>query len=97
MPSLSEEEQHQYAQLAIKIFQKYRPEDTNPYDKMQKETKIPTCVMSGRPLTGKINPKNPLQTCLDCQFWMCSTCRHCAYENEIQKAEICPMCHSRTV
>lgn len=84
MPSLSEEEQHQYAQLAIKIFQKYRPEDTNPYDKMQKETKIPTCVMSGRPLT-------------DCQFWMCSTCRHCAYENEIQKAEICPMCHSRTV
>ena len=53
MPSLSEEEQHQYAQLAIKIFQKYRPEDTNPYDKIQKETKIPTCVMSGRPLTGK--------------------------------------------
>jgi hypothetical protein len=57
MPSLSEEEQHQYAQLAIKIFQKYRPEDTNPYDKMQKETKIPTCVMSGRPLTGKTKPK----------------------------------------
>ena len=82
LPMLTEEQREQYTQLAIKIFQKYKPQDANQYDRMHKDTKVPTCIVSGRPLT-------------DCQFWMCSVCRHCAYEQEVNQLVICPLCHSQ--
>ena len=51
-------------------------------EKTQKKIKVPTCIVSGRPLT-------------DCQFWMCATCRHCAYENEVHQLIVCPLCHTQ--
>ena len=45
------------------------------------DTKFPTCIVTGRPL-------------LDYQFWMCSTCKHRAYENDIRTMSTCPLCHA---
>lgn len=45
------------------------------------ETQFPTCVVTGRPL-------------MDYQFWMCSTCKHRAYEQEIRSLANCPLCHT---
>ncbi|TPP55776.1 hypothetical protein FGIG_00423 [Fasciola gigantica] len=44
------------------------------------ESKIPICVVTGQPVT-------------DYQFWMCPTCRHSAYEQEIARLRNCPLCH----
>ena len=44
-------------------------------------TKFPTCIVSGRPL-------------MDYQFWMCGTCKHRAYEQEISTLNHCPLCHA---
>lgn len=45
------------------------------------DTKFPTCIVTGRPL-------------MDYQFWMCGTCKHRAYEQEINKLNHCPLCHA---
>ena len=45
------------------------------------DTKFPTCIVSGRPL-------------MDYQFWMCGTCKHRAYEQEISALNHCPLCHA---
>ena len=45
------------------------------------DTKFPTCIVSGRPL-------------MDYQFWMCGTCKHRAYEQEISTLNHCPLCHA---
>ena len=45
------------------------------------DTKFPTCIVTGRPL-------------MDYQFWMCGTCKHRAYEQEINKINHCPLCHA---
>ncbi|MCP9265269.1 hypothetical protein DINM_020523 [Dirofilaria immitis] len=46
------------------------------------DIKFPTCVASGRPL-------------LDQQFWLCSTCKHRAYKEEINLLKFCPLCHGK--
>ncbi|KAJ8321655.1 hypothetical protein KUTeg_000126 [Tegillarca granosa] len=45
------------------------------------DTKFPTCIVTGRPL-------------LEYQFWMCSACKHRAYETEITRRQTCPLCHT---
>ncbi|KAI0210976.1 hypothetical protein LSAT2_004250 [Lamellibrachia satsuma] len=46
------------------------------------ETKFPTCVVTGQPL-------------FDYQFWMCTVCKHRAYEKDITQKATCPLCHTR--
>ncbi|VDK76030.1 unnamed protein product [Onchocerca ochengi] len=96
LDSFTADERKIYKKLAIKIFMKYLPKDT----RMNKvectacfaqiedycqvcplcDTKFPTCVVTGRPL-------------LDHQFWLCPTCKHRAYEQEIKLLKFCPLCH----
>lgn len=45
------------------------------------DTKFPTCIVTGRPL-------------MDYRFWMCGTCKHRAYEQEINALNHCPLCHA---
>ncbi|KAK3580220.1 hypothetical protein CHS0354_012747 [Potamilus streckersoni] len=95
--SLTPEQRQQYEELALEIFTKHSPKDS----KAQKiectgcsasipdwstacpscDTKFPTCIVTGRPL-------------LEYQFWMCSSCKHRAYESEIAKRQNCPLCHT---
>uniref|UniRef100_A0A7E4V0B2 WD_REPEATS_REGION domain-containing protein n=1 Tax=Panagrellus redivivus TaxID=6233 RepID=A0A7E4V0B2_PANRE len=98
MPTLSDDERDRYKQLAIKIFLENPPIDTREA-KMECttceavisdcsivcpnpscNTRFPTCIVSGRPL-------------LDYQFWLCPSCKHRAYEQEIQAYRYCPLCH----
>ena len=44
------------------------------------DTRFPVCIVSGRPL-------------FDYQFWLCPSCKHRAYEQEIQSYKFCPLCH----
>ena len=46
------------------------------------ETKFPTCIVTGQPL-------------FDYQFWMCTVCKHRAYEKDITDKVTCPLCHTR--
>ena len=41
----------------------------------------PVCIASGQPL-------------LDFNSWVCSTCKHRAYNHEVTKFKNCPLCHS---
>ncbi|XP_077990221.1 WD repeat-containing protein 35-like isoform X1 [Glandiceps talaboti] len=91
------EQTKQFEELALEIFTKHSPKDTrqNKAECTSCETmipdwcavcpscdtKFPTCIVTGRPL-------------MDYQFWMCSTCKHRAYENEISALNNCPLCHS---
>ena len=43
--------------------------------------RFPVCVVSGRPL-------------YQFQFWVCGTCKHRAYEQEISRCAHCPLCHT---
>lgn len=45
------------------------------------DTKFPICIVTGRPL-------------LDFQFWLCPTCKHRAYEQEIMSFRFCPLCNA---
>ena len=54
-------------------------DDVKSIQHQTKISKYPRCIVSGRPLTA-------------CQFWMCSCCRHCAFEEEIQMRKSCPLC-----
>ncbi|GAA50751.1 WD repeat-containing protein 35 [Clonorchis sinensis] len=87
LPNLSSADRKAYEQLALDIFTLYQPSDQhrNPdsyeMDSMlESETKIPICVVTGQPVT-------------DYQFWMCPTCKHSAYEQEITRLHSCPLCH----
>ncbi|KAK6762107.1 hypothetical protein RB195_022993 [Necator americanus] len=42
---------------------------------------FPLCVVTGRPM-------------LAYRFWLCSTCKQNAYEEEISSCTFCPLCHS---
>lgn len=42
--------------------------------------RYPICIASGRAIH-------------DLQFWLCPSCKHRAYENEIQFSRFCPLCH----
>ncbi|KAA0185920.1 WD repeat-containing protein 35 [Fasciolopsis buskii] len=87
LPDISSEEQSAFEKLAVEIFTKYQPTneqrkgDSAEMDSMlESESKIPICVVTGQPVT-------------DYQFWMCPTCRHSAYEQEIARLHNCPLCH----
>lgn len=45
------------------------------------DTKFPACIVTGRPL-------------MEYQFWMCSACKHRAFESEISHRQTCPLCHT---
>lgn len=95
--SLTQEQKNAYEELALEIFTKHSPKDSrgNKAECTSCETmipdwsqvcpncdiKFPTCIVSGRPL-------------MDYQFWMCSTCKHRAYEQEISALNHCPLCHA---
>ncbi|VDK51291.1 unnamed protein product [Anisakis simplex] len=96
LPSITPQEREAYSKLALTIFTKYPPNDTRlvqvectgcdahipDYCQMcpNCDTKFPTCIVSGRPL-------------LDYQFWLCPTCKHRAYEQQISSMRYCPLCH----
>jgi len=96
--SSSSESQKLYEDLAMEIFTKHTPKDTRPNIVEcpscssqiadwsvycpNCDTKFSPCIASGRPL-------------LDYQFWMCRTCKHKAYEEEISSHLACPLCHSQ--
>ncbi|KAM3727909.1 WD repeat-containing protein [Dirofilaria immitis] len=98
LDSFTADERETYKKLAIKIFSRYPPTDTRInkvectecYAQIQDycqvcpscDIKFPTCVASGRPL-------------LDQQFWLCSTCKHRAYKEEINLLKFCPLCHGK--
>jgi len=95
--NLTKEQRDAYEELALDIFTKHSPKDTrgNKAECTGCETmipdwsqvcpncdaKFPTCIVSGRPL-------------MDYQFWMCGTCKHRAYEQEISTLNHCPLCHA---
>ncbi|KAH8855133.1 WD repeat-containing protein 35 [Schistosoma japonicum] len=81
-------EQKEIKELTLELFSRYQPVNEQnmsgspEIDSMlESETKIPICIVTGQPIT-------------DYQFWMCPTCKHCAYENEITRLHNCPLCHS---
>ncbi|KAH7712457.1 WD repeat protein 35 [Aphelenchoides avenae] len=98
MRSLVPEEKQGYRALAMKIFVRNPPKDTrqNKVDctncgtsipdyalvcpNPSCDTRFPVCIVSGRPL-------------FDYQFWLCPSCKHRAYEQEIQSYKFCPLCH----
>nr|XP_054760120.1 WD repeat-containing protein 35-like [Lytechinus pictus] len=96
LEGLTVEQQQQFEDLSLQIFTKHSPKDARSNkvecpncdtvipDSMglcvHCDTKFPTCIVTGRPL-------------LDYQFWMCSTCKHRAYENDIRTMATCPLCH----
>ncbi|CAD5234713.1 unnamed protein product [Bursaphelenchus xylophilus] len=98
LENVPEEEMEQYNALSLKIFLKYPPKDTKQArvechacgamvmdyatscSNANCGIKFPICIASGRPIH-------------DYQFWLCPSCKHRAYEQEIQFARYCPLCH----
>ncbi|XP_067931487.1 WD repeat-containing protein 35-like [Watersipora subatra] len=86
LSALSASEKDEYSDLALEIFIRHSPKDQNPitfnYHSISSEdAKKLVCVASGREMS-------------DYQFWMCGTCKHCAYEKEITQYKNCPLCHT---
>ncbi|CAH1774582.1 unnamed protein product [Owenia fusiformis] len=97
LENIQEERKEQFEELALEIFTRHAPKDTRSNktecpncDSLMPDwssmcsscdTKFPTCIVTGRPL-------------MDYQFWMCSTCKHRAYEDQIANRQTCPLCHS---
>ncbi|CAL8099606.1 unnamed protein product [Calicophoron daubneyi] len=87
LPDISPYERELYEKMALEIFTRHPPineQKTNEASEMdsmlESESKIPICVVTGQPVT-------------DYQFWMCPTCKHSAYEQEIARIRNCPLCH----
>ncbi|XP_062520933.1 WD repeat-containing protein 35-like [Corticium candelabrum] len=86
-----DEDKQEYEALALEIFTRHSPKDRSSTDQLiswelasdveDGETKLPVCIVTGRPI-------------IDYQFWMCGTCKHRAYEGEIEAYNYCPLCHS---
>eukprot|EP01137_Pigoraptor_chileana_P013479 Opistho-2@67034 len=97
MEKLGEEDRQQYEQLALDIFTKNPPKDSRGgkiectnCDTMipdwnrtcpNCDTKFNSCIVSGAPL-------------LELHTWMCKTCKHRAYDQEISGMANCPLCHT---
>ncbi|XP_053316634.1 WD repeat-containing protein 35 isoform X1 [Spea bombifrons] len=86
LETVGPDQRQQYEDLALEIFTKHSPKDDVKPDPENipdgnGEGKIPTCIVSGRPIT-------------EYQFWMCSVCKHCAQEREIAAYSFCPLCHT---
>lgn len=98
LPETTPEECKAYEDLAMEIFMKYSPKDskTNRAECIHCETMIPdwvtlcpscgtrfpSCTASGKPI---MDPN---------QAWECPTCKHQAFESEIQTRQTCPLCHA---
>ncbi|KAM6969516.1 WD repeat-containing protein 35 [Tautogolabrus adspersus] len=86
LESLDPEQRQSYEDLALEIFTKYNPKDTRPVERERSsegsEGKLPTCIVTGLQIQ-------------EYQFWMCSTCKHCALEQEVSKYNFCPLCHDQ--
>ncbi|CAH8431792.1 unnamed protein product [Schistosoma turkestanicum] len=87
LTDISSTDQKEIKELTIDLFSRHQPineqntlESSEMDSMLESETKIPVCVVTGQPIT-------------DYQFWMCPTCKHCAYENEIIRLHNCPLCH----
>ncbi|GMR34389.1 hypothetical protein PMAYCL1PPCAC_04584 [Pristionchus mayeri] len=94
----SPEVRESYEKLAMRIFLKFPPNDTKLkyvdcsqcQEPMQDfefacpacDYKLPVCVVTGQPLH-------------DFQFWLCPTCKHRAYEDQISRCSFCPLCHTK--
>ncbi|XP_066268365.1 WD repeat-containing protein 35-like isoform X1 [Branchiostoma lanceolatum] len=97
LDNTSQDQKETFLELALEIFTKHSAKDTRTgkAECTSCESVIPdwcsvcpscdqkfsTCVVTGRPL-------------LDYQFWMCQTCKHRAYEQEIGSRATCPLCHA---
>ncbi|XP_043921710.1 WD repeat-containing protein 35 [Protopterus annectens] len=88
LESISPDQRQLYEDLALEIFTRHSPKDNKKSDldsfPESGEGKLPTCIVTGRQIT-------------DYQFWMCSTCKHSAQEQQINKFSFCPLCHSPLV
>lgn len=97
LKGLTDEQKQNYEDIAMEIFTRHSPKNAvvnslecPSCDSTVKEwttscpscdSKFPVCIASGQPL-------------LDYRSWMCSTCKHKAYEKEIKSFRNCPLCHS---
>ncbi|ESO83236.1 hypothetical protein LOTGIDRAFT_197584 [Lottia gigantea] len=98
LDTMSPEQKQQYEELALDIFTHHSPKDTrnnkvecpNCASPMPDwatlctscDSKFPTCIVTGRPIIAN-------------EFWMCSHCKHRAFENEIRNLHSCPLCHGK--
>lgn len=96
LDSFTIEEKQAYKRLALDIFTRNPPKDTSEntmectncdalipdYSQVcpSCDMKFPTCIVTGQPL-------------LDYRFWLCPSCKHRAYEQEISSLKFCPLCH----
>lgn len=92
LSELTQDQQEEYEALALDIFTRHSPKDRSVGESglpgwdmggeiEEGETRLPVCIVTGRPI-------------IDYQFWMCGTCKHRAYEGEIDSYNYCPLCHS---
>lgn len=97
LESLTPEQRLSYEELALEIFTKHGPRDSrnnkvecsscatsipdSSFSCPNCDTKFPACIVTGRPL-------------MEYQFWMCSACKHRAFESEISHRQTCPLCHT---
>ncbi|XP_052762202.1 WD repeat-containing protein 35-like [Mya arenaria] len=95
--TLTPDHRQQYEELALEIFTKHSSKDSRNTSIectscsasipdwaiicLNCDTNFPTCIVSGRPL-------------MEYHFWMCSACKHRAYESEIAQRQTCPHCHT---
>ncbi|VDN93551.1 unnamed protein product, partial [Brugia pahangi] len=98
LETFSADEKESYKKLAMKIFTKYSPKDTQMnkvectscYAQIQDychicpscDIKFPTCIVTGRSMLVQ-------------QFWLCPTCKHHAFEEEMNCLQFCPLCHAK--
>ncbi|XP_039604109.1 WD repeat-containing protein 35 isoform X1 [Polypterus senegalus] len=85
LDTLNSEHKQQYEDLALEIFTKHSPKDNRKLEMDNnpdsEDGKLPICIVTGRPIS-------------EYQFWMCSTCKHCAFEQHITSRNFCPLCHT---
>uniref|UniRef100_A0A1B0CRZ4 Uncharacterized protein n=1 Tax=Lutzomyia longipalpis TaxID=7200 RepID=A0A1B0CRZ4_LUTLO len=97
LESLPEPRRAEYEELAVAIFSRHEPKDTQPdrascftCEALVPDasascphcgTRFPACVASGRAL---VNPTDA---------WLCSVCHHLASPAEIATRRSCPLCH----
>lgn len=85
LESLEPEQRQLYEDLSREIFTKHSPKDNRMIQTDSSgegtEEKLPTCIVTGLPIQ-------------EYQFWMCTLCKHCAWEKEISKYNCCPLCHT---
>jgi WD repeat-containing protein 35 len=100
LDSLTPEQRQQFEELAMQIFLKYGSKDAKVNQVECPscaaripdtstictgcDTKFPACIVTGRSL-------------FVTQHWMCPSCKHHAYPQEIASRRTCPLCHAHIV